>query len=373
MAGLYFHIPFCSQKCHYCNFFSQPAKELLPRYIESVCKEIALQKEYLQSPVRTIYFGGGTPSLLEENHFKKIFHAIHRHLNTDPDETTIEVNPNDITASYIRMLRHTGFNRLSMGIQSFSDTDLQWLNRSHTGAQARQAYTTAREGGFRNISIDLIYGMPIQNINTWKKQIETAMQLRPEHLSAYALTVEKGTALAHFIHKGIYPPVSDETLAEDFALLCKILKREGYTHYEVSNFALPGYEAKHNASYWDQTHYLGIGASAHSYNGTSRQWNVAAINKYMEHINRGEIPSEKEELTLSDQLNEYVLTSLRTAAGCNLSHISTVYGETEKERIKKNATRYIQTGLLSCNKNILKTTQKGWFYIDGIAAELFTG
>lgn len=371
MAGIYIHIPFCTQKCHYCNFFSQPAIHLIPQYVDALCKELELRKDYLSEPVSTIYFGGGTPGLLQVSHIEKILSTINHHYKNNAFEITLEVNPDDINRDYLIKIRKAGINRLSIGIQSLDDGDLKWLNRRHSAQQAIDAFQQARECGFDNISIDLIYGIPVQNTSRWEEQVSKVLRLKPEHISAYALTVEPGTALHHFIQTGQRPDVDEEHALQCFMILKDHIEDLGYQQYEVSNYCLPGRESQHNSSYWNQIPYLGVGASAHSYNGNSRQWNVAAINKYITNINDGYIPSEKEELNLVDKFNEYIMTALRTAKGCNLSHINTVYGKDYVDMISTEAEQFVREGLLIREDDYLRTAKKGWFHLDGIAASLF--
>ncbi len=371
MAGIYIHIPFCVKKCHYCNFFSQPALDLIPAYVNALCDELVLRKAYLNEPVETIYFGGGTPSLLQPSQVDAILNTIYKHFSLKLHEATFEVNPDELSESYLHNIRCSGINRLSIGIQSFNDRDLTWLNRRHSGDQAQMAVCNARKTGFDNISIDLIYGIPIQSLGQWEEQINIATGLTPEHISAYALTVEPGTALHHFINTKKYQPVSDEHSRACFEILVQKLKTAGYYHYEVSNFSLPGRESMHNSAYWNQSTYLGVGASAHSYNGTSRQWNIAAINRYINALQQKAIPAEKEILSEKDKINEYIMTHLRTADGIHNEYIRENFGEDTFNSVRSKATLYINNGLLFETNNHICTTEEGWFHLDGIASTLF--
>ncbi len=371
MAGVYIHIPFCTQKCHYCNFFSQPAIQLIPQYIDSICREIELQKSYLSEPVKTIYFGGGTPGLLSPQQIEQILNVIHKNYDIAVTEITLEVNPDDINPEYLHKIKEIGINRLSMGVQSLDDRDLKWLNRRHSAEQAINAVLEAKKAGFDNISIDLIYGIPVQSQKRWSKQLEKALEIRPQHLSAYALTVESGTALHHFISHGERQNVDDEHALSCFKILKSATEKHGYHQYEVSNFAIIGKESQHNSSYWNQTPYLGIGASAHSYNKNSRQWNICAINKYMQSINEGITPFEYEILSREDKINEYVMTSLRTAKGCNLKYIKEAFGRETAKRIADSSAQFINKGLLIHEDDYLSVGINGWFQLDGIAASLF--
>lgn len=371
MAGLYIHIPFCTQKCHYCNFFSIPALEYMDEYIDALCKEIILRQHYLHEPYNTIYIGGGTPSLLKQNHFLQILSTIRTHLHVEDPEISMELNPDDITPEYLHMIKEMGFSRVSIGIQSFRDEDLKWLNRRHSGAQAISAIKQSRIAGFKNISLDLIYAIPGQELAIWKQQVETALMLRPEHISAYSLTVEPGTPLDHYIKKGMKKNVSDALAADCFAYLRKKLISSGYEHYEISNFSLPGFRSKHNTSYWNGTPYMGIGPSAHSFDGNSRQWNVSALRQYITKINIDKIPCQIEILTITEKINEYIMTSLRTIEGCDLHFISDQFGKEYSNKIINNATSALKSSHLFMANNILKVTEKGLFLMDGISANLF--
>jgi oxygen-independent coproporphyrinogen-3 oxidase len=371
MAGLYIHIPFCTRKCHYCNFFSQPALHLVPSYVEAICREIEIRKEYLSEPVKTIYFGGGTPGLLSAAQIERILNTAANHLDIQLSEVTLEANPDNLSVEYLRNIKNVGVDRLSIGVQSFNNTDLKWLNRNHSGETAIESISNARSAGFENISIDLIYGIPVQTTTQWKSQIDIALSLHPEHISAYALTVEPGTALHHFIRKGKRSDVSDKHAEECFRVLKRQLGEHGYTHYEVSNFCLPGKESMHNSAYWDHTPYLGVGASAHSFDGKSRQWNIAAINQYINDIGIGTVPAEREELSEVTMLNEYLMVSIRTSKGCNLNHINQVYGEEFENKVLMRAKPFIENRLLELTDKVIKTSEQGWFHLDGIASSLF--
>ncbi len=371
MAGLYIHIPFCTQKCPYCNFFSLASTRLIPDYVEAVCDEIALRKDYLQEPVRTIYFGGGTPGLLRAQEIERILAAISRHLRNESEENTLEVNPNNVNHRYLQALQKVGINRLSIGIQSLNNEELRWLHRTHTAEQAITSIQQARESGFNNLSVDMIYGIPIQSQQSWERQLAQILALRPDHLSAYALTVEPGTPLYQRIQKGKLKDVDDTHTRACFFSLQHLTREAGYPQYEVSNFALPGKRSKHNASYWEQVPYWGIGTSAHSYDRVSRQWNVASVPRYIQQIKEGKIPAEREVLSPADRYNEYVMTRLRTKKGCDLVQISHLFGEKAMQATLHEAQKYITKGLLSLQNHHLCTTDKGWFHLDGIAASLF--
>lgn len=321
--------------------------------------------------IKTIYFGGGTPSLLAPEEINRLLQAVRKNYQMIPDpEITLEANPDDITAAMLTAWREMGINRLSIGIQSFLDRDLQWMNRSHDAARALQSISLAREAGFYNFSIDLIFGMPELSDKEWEQNIEKAVQLHIPHIACYALTVEPSTALARMIELGKKEPVDNDVQATQFKMLMQALQKAGYEHYEISNFALPGHRSKHNSSYWQQEKYLGIGPSAHSYNGTARMWNIANNVTYMKSIEQGEIPLEKEILTPAQRLNEYIMTSLRTMEGMDLQTIEHKYSADERRRIEKLLEK-IPKNLWILDGSIIKLTDEGKLFADGIASDLF--
>ena len=318
MAGIYIHIPFCRRKCHYCNFFSLASEKLKVPFIAALKKEIELTRAYLGGePVNTIYFGGGTPSVYEPAVLQEILELLISSPSpvkegNEQREITLELNPEDVTESYVDALKKTWFNRFSLGIQSFFDEDLVSLNRSHSAEQAKKAVALLLQAGYDNISIDLIYGIPTSTPERWMKNLETAFSLGVPHISAYALTVEAKTPLAWMIGKQKMPPVSDEMQVDQFKTLMIETLQNGYLQYEISNFCKPGRHAVHNTSYWNGIPYLGLGPSAHSYDGTSRRWNISNLSKYIEGVENGERLFEEETLTAEQKYNEYVMTSLRT-------------------------------------------------------------
>lgn len=373
MAGIYLHIPFCKQKCHYCNFFSIASVKSKSSFVDAVCAEIEMQKNYLQNQeIRTIYFGGGTPSMLSISELNRIIQQLHDHFTIPDDvEITLEANPDDITVDYLTALRQSKVNRLSMGIQSFYDDDLHYLNRVHSSNQAVAAIEQSKKAGFDNLTIDLIYGIPTLTDEKWKANIESFLQFGINHLSAYALTVEAKTALSHLIGKGNLPPVDEQQSIRHFNILMEQMEVNGFVHYEISNFAKPGFYSRHNSIYWLGGHYLGLGPSAHSFNGVSRQWNVSNLSQYLTLQEEKTILFETEILTMEQQYNEYVMTSLRTSWGCDLEHIRNVFGEYFESYCRKIAEKYIKQDKLLLKENRLFLTQTGKLFADGIASDLF--
>lgn len=341
--------------------------------VACLLQEIRLQQHYLdKQPVHTIYFGGGTPSLLPTTAVEQLIDAVHRQFPVATDaEITLEANPDDLSVEKLKELQQAGINRLSIGVQSFFDPDLQWMNRSHSAAQALQCIRTAQERGFTNLSIDLIYGLPCSGDESWHQNIEQAIALSIPHLSCYALTVEPSTALDHFISQHKIAPVNPDLAAHQFEWLMEKLSANGYVHYEISNFAKPGMQSRHNSSYWQGAHYLGIGPSAHSFNGTSRQWNVSNNALYIQGIENGMVPFEKEVLTPVMQFNEYIMTALRTAVGCHLTMVATRWGIQFHNKLVAGSKKFIQQGWMEQEADFLRLTRSGKLMADGIAAELF--
>jgi len=373
MAGIYIHIPFCKKACHYCNFHFSTSLNLKNDFIESLLKEIDLQSNYLNTtPVETIYFGGGTPSLLEEKELARVMDKLFGSFNISPGpEITLEANPDDIAPEKLAAWQSTGINRLSIGIQSFFDQDLQWMNRAHDASQAGKCITLAQDAGFNNLTIDLIYGTPTQSNEQWLENIQTAVGLNIPHLSCYALTVEPGTALNKMIELHRKEAVDPEKQASQFLLLMDQLKVYGYEHYEISNFAKPGFRSRHNASYWQGKPYLGLGPSAHSYNGHTRKWNIANNALYIQSIRQGTIPSEEEILSLQQQLNEFIMISLRTAEGLDLEILEKKFSSPQRLKLEKDVSKYIELGQVERVNTSLRLTDAGKLFADGIAADLF--
>ncbi|NOT51382.1 MAG: radical SAM family heme chaperone HemW [Chitinophagaceae bacterium] len=371
MAGIYIHIPFCKQACYYCNFHFATSLRNKTELINALIKEIDLQKSYLNNEtVETIYFGGGTPSLLAAEELSAITRKISSVFFVSQDaEITLEANPDDITEEKLISWEQTGINRLSIGIQSFFDEDLQWMNRAHNAQQAIDNLQLAKKH-FDNITIDLIYGTPQLTNEKWKRNVDMAIALNIPHLSCYALTVEPKTPLHKMIQQHKSDDINPDKQSEQFLLLMQWLEEAGYEHYEISNFSKPGWRSRHNSSYWKGKEYLGLGPSAHSYNGESRCWNIANNNLYIESINKGVIPFDEEVLTATQKLNEYIMTSLRTMEGINLKILLSQFGIGENEIMNK-AKKFIAPGLIQSGNTSITLTREGKLLADGIAAELF--
>lgn len=372
MAGIYLHIPFCKRRCIYCDFFSTTQGGQTDRYIETLCSELEQRKEYLEGEdIETIYLGGGTPSQLQEKHFERIFSTLYIYYPVRPDaEITLEANPDDLNKEYVTMLRHFPFNRLSMGIQTFNDTTLRLLHRRHTAQQAIDAFERCRQAGFANISIDLMYGLPGETLASWKADLEQAIALHPEHISAYHLIYEEGTPLWKLREEHRVSEIDEDLSVSLFSELIHTLKTAGYEHYEISNFCLPGKHSRHNSSYWIGKKYLGCGASAHSYNGISRQWNIASLEKYMTGIEHRKPDYEIEELDLYTRYNDFVITSLRTQWGMSLTKLKTDFGEKLYDYCIQLATPHLQQHTLQQANGLLKFTEQGIFISDGIMSDL---
>jgi len=354
MAGLYIHIPFCSKRCTYCDFYTEVAPDLIPILVNYIVKELNIRKDYLKNEtISTIYFGGGTPSILSRDQFSEILNGIFAVYTVEENtEITFEANPDDLTVDFFDSIKHLPFNRISIGIQSFDDNDLKRINRRHTSDQAIAAVKNAQNAGFDNISIDLIYGLPLQSIEDWEKQLDIALSLNIQHISAYGLTYEEGTALWKQREKGLVKPIIDETMNEMYLLLVKKMKEKGFEAYEISNFALDGFRSKHNSSYWKQNSYLGIGPSAHSYDLVSRQWNVASIKAYISALENNTPYFEKEELTLYDRYNDYVMVSLRTSDGLDFDFLSSEFGQNLATYFLDNIRIYIE------NNSVIQSEKK---------------
>ena len=372
MAGIYIHIPFCKRRCIYCDFFSTTASEKKNEYIKALCKEIAGRKNYLEGEViDTVYFGGGTPSQLEKGDFVNIFRTIYDNYSINPKaEITIEANPDDLTDEYVEMLSTLPFNRLSMGIQTFNDDILSLLKRRHNAQQAINAFRRCRNAGFRNISIDLMYGLPGESMDTWNRDLDTAISLAPEHISAYHLIYEEGTVLYGLREENKVSEADEDLSNSLFETLISRLKESGYVHYEISNFCRPGMHSRHNSSYWTAIKYLGCGPSAHSYDGHSRQWNISSLDKYIEGINSDTDISEIEELDIYTRYNDFVITTIRTVWGMPLEKLKAEYGNELYEYCLKMARQHINQGTLEIKDNTLKLTPNGIFISDGIMSDM---
>jgi oxygen-independent coproporphyrinogen-3 oxidase len=372
MAGIYIHIPFCSQRCSYCNFFSVVSINLLNEVIDAIIKEFSIRKDYLKNePVQTIYFGGGTPSLLTIQQIEKLLNTIYKNFPVEKNaEITFEANPDDLTEKYLSDLKKTGINRLSIGIQSFDDNKLKILNRRHNAFQAVEAVRVAQRSGFNNISIDLIYGLPFQSLIEWENDLDKAFSLPIQHLSAYALTFEEKTLLLKQKEKKLIEPADEELMIKMYELLLNKSNQNGFDAYEISNFSLPEFYSRHNSSYWTQTPYLGIGPSAHSFNGFSRQWNVASIHKYIEGIMKNNSFFEQEILSLQDRYNEYVLLGLRTKNGINIVELEQNFGIELKNFCLENIKTFIDNEKVYRYGSFLRLTTEGKLKSDTIIAQL---
>ncbi len=375
MAGIYIHIPFCRQACHYCNFHFSTSLRYKNDFLAALLKEIELQSanNYLENRViETIYFGGGTPSLLSNEEVKSILNKLQEQFVVSPGaEITLEANPDDVTDEKLAGWKASGINRLSIGIQSLFDEDLQWMNRAHTANDARQVIQKARNAGFDNFTVDLIYGTPGLTDDKWKQNMDWVLQQNITHLSCYALTVEEKTPLDKQIRLHQKVDIDPEQQSRQFLLLMQTMKQAGFEHYEISNFAKPGHRSKHNSSYWHGTHYLGLGPSAHSFNGNSRQWNVANNQQYIQSLQQNIILFEKEELTTVQQLNEYIMTSLRLMEGCDLNSIKEKFGEEKAAQLEAESIAFVNKNWLMEANNHLILTGEGKLFADRIAAELF--
>lgn len=372
MAGIYIHIPFCQKRCIYCDFFSTTRSGEKPAYVDALCRELELRKDYLNGEeIETIYLGGGTPSQLTEEELKKIFASLSNIYKVREDaEITLEANPDDLTPDYIEMLRKLPINRISMGIQTFQEETLKILNRRHTAHQAIEAFRQCRKAGFQNISIDLMYGLPGETLETWKEDLRQAIDLRPEHISAYHLIYEEGTVLWKLREQHQVNEADEDLSLSLFTSLIKELKQAGYEHYEISNFCLPGLHSRHNSSYWTGKKYLGCGPSAHSYDGVSRQWNMADLEAYMEGVQQGQPKYEIEELDKYTRYNDFVITRIRTAWGMPLSRLREEFGEELYRYCLRMSRPHQEQGMLEITNDILRLTPPGIFISDGIMSDL---
>jgi oxygen-independent coproporphyrinogen-3 oxidase len=377
LPGIYFHIPFCKQACHYCNFHFSTSLKNKEEMLDAMIREQGLVKKTsspadLNEEVDTIYFGGGTPSMLEVNEIKRFLDVTRENFNVSPDtEITLEANPDDITEEKLSGWRSIGINRFSIGIQSFVQDDLAWMNRAHNAQQALRCIELVKAAGFCNFSVDLIFGTPTLTDEDWKKNVQTIIDLDIPHISCYALTVEPGTALQKMIGLKKKAGVDADKQASQFLLLIDWLTDAGYEHYEISNFAKPGFRSRHNSSYWQGKKYIGIGPSAHSFDGGARRWNISNNALYCQAIKQGTIPFQEEKLTDVQQLNEYIMTALRTSGGIGLDHVEDKFGAESRTTIESAVTKYITSGkLIKVEKNII-LTREGKLFADGIAAELF--
>lgn len=373
MSSLYLHIPFCKQACYYCDFHFSTNLSLKTDLINALCQEIALQKDYLtHKNLETIYFGGGTPSLLSQQDLEQIFQTINQNFHIKKEaEITLEANPDDLDKEKLEVLKQIGFNRLSIGAQSFEDKHLTYLNRVHNASESESVIKLAQDSGFENLTIDLIYAIPAQNHNIWQSDLEKALNLNVSHVSAYCLTIEEKTVFGNWLKNQKIPPIDDDFAGQQFEILMNTLSQNNFEHYEISNFAKNQLYSKHNSNYWMKNTYLGIGPSAHSYDGFSRQFNISNNTKYIKDIQERKIPFEKEILTKKQQVNEYLMTGLRTQWGCDLEKIKLDFEINLLEVYKDYLIQLQIEKLILIDKNHLKLTQKGKFLADKIAGDLF--
>lgn len=371
MAGIYIHIPFCKSRCIYCGFYSTTLLDLRKKYINAVCREMELRKNYIREPFSTIYLGGGTPSLLDEAELTKLFLYINNVYDVDRNaEITMECNPDDITPEFTNMLSRLSINRVSMGAQTFADSRLRLLHRRHNSDEVKHAVKLLREAGIKNISIDLMFGFPDESLSQWKEDISAALALNVEHISAYSLMYEEDTPLWKMLDTGKVKEIDEELSLTMFKELVCQLTDAGYEHYEISNFARPGYRSRHNSSYWHQVPYIGLGAAAHSFDLNSRQWNVADLKLYIEEINNGIIPMEREELDNDTTFNDIITTALRTSDGIDLNALETRLGKRYRNTLISAAGKHIEQGLLEIRHDRLRLTSEGIFISDMVMSDL---
>lgn len=372
MAGIYIHIPYCKQKCSYCDFHFSTNLTSKSEMVNAIIKEIELRKNEINSPIETIYFGGGTPSILKENELNDIFNQLYKHFDlSNLKEVTLEANPDDLTVEKLAFYQTTPINRFSIGIQSFFEEDLRLMNRAHNAEEAENCIKLAKEYGFDNLTIDLIYGSNTTTHEMWHKNLQKAVDLGINHISSYALTVEEKTILNKKIEKGEWKPISDQHQSDQFDYLVDFLAKNGFIQYEISNFGKPGYFSQHNSNYWKGIPYIGIGPSAHSYLGNKRAWNIANNSMYIKQIKNDILPLEIEELSVEDQYNEYVMIGLRTIYGINPEEIAQRFGLKIKQHFDTEIKNLFEENLIQGTDNKLILTQKAKFFADGIASRLF--
>ena len=373
MAGIYLHIPFCKKACNYCDFHFSTSAKYKDEMLNALRNEIKLRRQYLgNEKIETIYFGGGTPSVLDSEDIHALIGEITSTFDVyDHAEITLEANPDDLHAQKVKELRQTPVNRFSIGVQSFYEEDLKWMNRAHNSTEAESSVKRVQDAGFENITVDLIYGFPLLSNIKWEQNIQKLLELGIPHISSYSMTVEPKTALAMFIAKGKEKAMNENQSSEQFMTLINRLTEAGFEHYEISNFAKPGMYSKHNSNYWEGVNYLGIGPSAHSFNGESRQWNIANNHRYISEIQENKIPAELEFLTPENRINEYIMTSLRTSKGMDLDLIAKKFGTEYSNRIQKELEVFVEKDWLSINDKKVILNLEGKLFADLIASELF--
>ncbi len=373
MAGIYLHIPFCKKACHYCDFHFSTSPAYKDQMVAALRNELILRKAYLGNElIETIYFGGGTPSVLGADELGMLMHEITDHYEVSPAaEITLEANPDDLSPQKVRELRQTPVNRFSIGIQSFFEEDLKWMNRAHTASEGLSSIKRVQDAGFENITADLIYGYPLLSDEKWRFNIRELIELGIPHISSYSMTVEPATALASFIKKGKQVPMDEAQSARQFEILMDELQSAGFEHYEISNFSKPGRHSRHNSNYWEGVNYLGIGPSAHSFNGDSRQWNIADNMKYLQALEGGKIPFEIEHLTTENRINEYIMTALRTSKGIDLNLVGQRYHSDYSSQLLQNLEPFLDKEWAILSDQKITLTTQGKLFADHIASELF--
>ena len=371
MSGIYFHIPFCKKACHYCNFHFSTSMRYADDMVKAIQQELRLRKHDAKLPVETIYFGGGTPSVLSPAQLRLLLDEVKSSFSVVVDpEITLEANPDDLSPDYIHGLKNLGFNRLSIGVQSFLDDELTLMNRAHNGTQALSSIEHAKKE-FDNVSIDLLFGNPNTTLDDWKRNLDYALQIEVPHISSYALTLEPKTALKRFVDKGVVSLLDEKVVEAQFHHLVDTLTQASYDHYELSSFGKPGYHSQNNKGYWQGKTYLGIGPSAHGFDGNKRYWNVSNNASYMQQIAKGELPQTIEKLSVIDRFNESIMIGLRASWGVSLQTMENDLGLRYRQHLENQAKRFVDEGLLHYENNALKTTPKGAFLADGISADLF--
>lgn len=377
MSGIYIHIPFCKSRCVYCGFYSTMLLDLRHSYVDAICRELELRSDYLSEPVSTVYFGGGTPSVLSVDDLDRIFNALYKYNKVYGNsngvaEFTIECNPDDITDEFCSFLSSSPVNRISMGVQSFSDGLLKFARRRHGSSQPKVAVERLRHIGIPNISIDLMFGFPNESLEVWRNDVDKALSLDVEHISAYSLMFEESTCLYGMLKRGEVKECDEETSLAMFNMLIDRLEAAGYEHYEISNFARPGFRSQHNSSYWHGVPYLGLGASAHSFNGSTRQWNIGDVRKYIDSISCGNIPAEIEVLTKDNSYDDMIMTGLRTVEGVSLDEVERRFGKDYLDFLEREALRYVKAKLLkySADHRSISLTRKGLFVSDSVMCDL---
>ena len=373
MAGIYIHIPFCKKACHYCDFHFSTSPQYKEQMLNALKSEIILRKNYLNNEkIETIYFGGGTPSLMNADELQVLIGQITDLFEVSTTaEITIEANPDDLNPQYVREIKSTLINRFSIGVQSFFEEDLKWMNRAHTASEAQSAIKRVQDAGFENITTDLIYGFPLLTNEKWEFNIQKLIEYQVPHISSYSITVEPNTALAKLISKEKQANMDEGQSANQFLMLIDQLSESGFDHYEISNFSKPGMHSRHNSNYWDGVSYLGIGPSAHSFNGESRQWNISNNSKYIDSIELKKVSAETEFLSTENKINEYIMTSLRTSKGMNLQLIALKFGSDYSNEIHNGLETFIEKEWVTINEQMVALTREGKLFADHIASELF--